>query len=83
MGSTWGPQRDPLGPVSGGFPELDDELKDLAIQVMRAQLLLSLLRDLTYELHTRPGNIKAAAKLRSDKIAGVKEVEASEDGESD
>lgn len=34
------------------------------VDAARAGLLLSLLQDLTYELYTRPGNVRAAADLR-------------------
>ncbi|MES1952584.1 hypothetical protein S4A8_17077 [Salinisphaera sp. S4-8] len=38
----------------------------------RAQVLLSLLRDLCYELFTRPGNIRASAALRAEAIEDKK-----------
>jgi hypothetical protein len=34
----------------------------------RAAMLLSLLRDLVYQLYTRPGKVKAAASLRKKKV---------------
>lgn len=72
--------------------DLDEEMKDLAKQVMltghdgshphlpdvdnaRAQVLLTLLSDLTYELYTRPGKVKEAAKLRLKAIEEEKEEE--------
>ncbi len=70
---------------------LDDDLKQLAIQIMlsghdgshpdlpevnaqRSTVLLSLLRDLTYQLYTRPGKIKDAAQLREEAIQEKKET---------
>jgi len=35
----------------------------------RAAVLLSLLKDLVYELYTRPGKVKKAASLRQQSIA--------------
>lgn len=71
---------------------LDDNLKELAIQIMlsghdgshpnlpdvnaeRVAVLLSLLRDLTYQLYTRPGKIKDAAVLRKEVIQKKKDKE--------
>jgi hypothetical protein len=36
------------------------------VDAARADLLLSLLQDLTYELYTRPGNVRSAADLRQE-----------------
>ena len=41
------------------LPEVDEE---------RAEILLALLGDLTYQLYTRPGNVRAAANLRKEAI---------------
>ena len=41
------------------MPEIDAE---------RADILLSLLRDLTYQLYTRPGKVKEASALRQRAI---------------
>ena len=46
----------------GAHPELPEVDED------RAGVLLSLLRDLTYELYTRPGKVEEAAELRQDAI---------------
>ncbi|MGA9365797.1 MAG: DUF4145 domain-containing protein [Bacteroidota bacterium] len=51
----------------GSHPHLPD------VDQERAALLLSLMRDLTYQLYTRPGNIKAAATLRQAAVAAKKE----------
>ena len=70
---------------------LDDEMKELAIQIMlsghdgshphlpemnaeRAQIILSLLRDLVYELYTRRGKIKEAATARQAAIEKAKQA---------
>jgi hypothetical protein len=45
------------------LPEVDSE---------RAAVLLSLMVDLTYELYTRPGKVKKAAELRSQKVQEMK-----------
>ncbi len=50
------------------LPEVDAE---------RATLLLSLLKDLTYELYTRPGNVKKAMELRQQAIQRKKENDSS------
>ena len=42
----------------GAHPHLPD------VDASRAAVLLSLLRDLTYQLYTRPGKVKEAAQLR-------------------
>jgi hypothetical protein len=39
-----------------------------AIDAPRAEVILSLLQDLTYELYTRPGKVKQAAELRRGAI---------------
>jgi hypothetical protein len=46
----------------GSHPHLPD------VNIDRAVVLLSLLRDLAYQLFTRPGNIKESAKLRKTAI---------------
>ena len=48
------------------LPEVDAE---------RADLLLTLLRDIAYQLYTRPGKIKASAELRKKAIATKKEAQ--------
>ena len=47
----------------GAHPHLPE------VDVGRAAVLLDLLRDLTYQLYTRPGNIRKAAELRQEAIA--------------
>ena len=47
----------------GAHPHLPD------VDTGRAAVLLDLLRDLTYQLYTRPGNIRKAAELRQEAIA--------------
>jgi len=47
------------------LPEVDQE---------RAKILLSLLQDLTYQLYTRPGKVKEAAKLRKSATEKSKSV---------
>lgn len=54
----------------GSHPHLPD------VNVERATVLLSLLKDLTYQLYTRPGKIKESAELRKKAISqpdGVQE----------
>jgi hypothetical protein len=51
----------------GSHPHLPD------VDQERAALLLSLMRDLTYQLYTRPGKIKAAATLRQAAVAAKNE----------
>jgi len=75
---------------------LDDEIKELAIQIMlsghdgshphlpemnleRAQIMLSLLRDLVYEIYTRPGKIKEAAAARQAAIERKKQEQDESD----
>ena len=54
---------------NGSHPDLPD------VNAKRAALLLSLLRDLTYELYTRPGKIKDAAVSRKEAIQKKKDKE--------
>lgn len=51
----------------GSHPHLPDVNAD------RAAVLLSLIRDLTYQLYTRPGKVKEAALLRRDAIEAQKQ----------
>ena len=53
----------------GSHPHLPE------VNAERAAVLLSLLRDLTYELYTRPGKIKDAAALRKEAIEQKKDRE--------
>ncbi|SMO76127.1 protein of unknown function [Gracilimonas mengyeensis] len=46
----------------GAHPQLPE------VNLKRASVLISLLQDLTYQLYTRPGKIKEAAKLRKEAI---------------
>lgn len=50
----------------GSHPHLPDVNQD------RAAVLLSLVRDLTYQIYTRPGRVKAAAELRSKAVNEMK-----------
>ena len=52
----------------GSHPHLPE------MNMERADILLSLLRDLTYELYTRPGKIKDAAQARKDAIEKKKDA---------
>jgi hypothetical protein len=51
----------------GAHPELPE------VDENRASVLLSLLKDLTYELYTRPGKVEEAAELRQDAIQREKQ----------
>lgn len=52
----------------GSHPHLPDVNAD------RASILLSLLKDLTYQIYTRPGKVREAALLRRDAIDSQKTI---------